>query len=98
MAWLAGLETRLAGFEAWLAGFEAWLAGFGAWLASFMAWLADFGAWPAGSEAWLSRTYDRADIRKFFTFYRSSSPIRAAAEKAINEKVMILSFGTLIRH
>ena len=54
-----------------LAGSEAWLAGPQAWLAGPQAWLDG----PEGG------TYGRTYIRKISPFYRTSSPIGAAAQK-----------------
>ena len=59
---------------------QAWLAGPGAWLTGPEAWLAGPQAWLAGPQAWLEGPEGgRTDKRKIFPFYRTSSPIRAAA-------------------
>ena len=55
----------------WLAGPQAWLAGPQAWLAGPQAWLDG----PEGG------TYERTNGRKISPFYRTSSPIGAAAQK-----------------
>ena len=57
--------------ETWLAG---WLAGSQAWLAGPQAWLDG----PGGDVRMNERTY----VRKISPFYRTSSPIGAAAQKA----------------
>ena len=71
--------------EAWLAGPEAWLAGPEAWLTGPEAWLAGPQAWLAGPQAWLDGPEGGTDGRtygqKISPFYRTSSPIGAAAQK-----------------
>ena len=69
-AWLAGSEACLTGSEACLAGSEACLAGYKACLA---------GSWAL--EGGDGRTYGRTYGRKISPFYRTSSPIGAAAQK-----------------
>merc|ERR1712105_562043 len=67
----------------WLTGPQAWLAGPQAWLARPQAWLAGSQAWLAGPQAWLDGpeggTYGRMNERKISPFYRTLSPIGAAA-------------------
>ena len=67
--WLAGPQIWLAGPQIWLAGPQAWLAGPQAWLAGPQAWLDG----PEGS------TDGRTDVQKISPFYRTLSPIGAAA-------------------
>ena len=88
LGWLAGLQIWLAGPQAWLAGPQAWLAGPQVWLGGPQAWLAGPQAWLARPQAWLDGpeggTDGWMDKQKISPFYRTSSPIGAAAQKGRN--------------
>ena len=47
------------------------------------AWLAGPEAWLAGPEDWLALLDGRTDFRDFFPFYRTLSPIGAAAQNLL---------------
>ena len=85
----------------WLALRPGWLALRPGWLALRPAWLALRPDWLGLRPAWLAlgpsrggrmygrtdvRTYGWTDGRKISPFYRTSSPIGAAAQKAVWER------------
>ena len=69
----------------WLALRPVWLALRPAWLALRPDWLGLRPAWLAlGLQGGARTSYGRTDGRKISTFYRTSSPIGAAAQKAVH--------------
>ena len=88
---LKGCEGLLEGFEGLLEGSEGWLEGSEGQPAGSEGQLEGSGGQPAGSEGQPEggrtdvrtdgRTYGRTDGRNFSPFYRTSSPVGAAAQK-----------------
>ena len=78
---------------------ETWLAG---WLGLRPGWLGLRPGWLGLRPGWMAqrggrtdeRMYERTDGRKISPFYRTSSPIGAAAQKKVYSKltVIIISF------
>ena len=75
--WLAGSEALLACSEAWQAGSEACLAGSEACLAG--SWALEGGTDVRMDVDTYVRTYGQMDGWKISPFYRTLSPIGAAA-------------------
>ena len=66
-------------------GLAGWLAGPQIWLAWPQAWLAGPQAWLDGPEG--GRMYQQKNGRKISPFYRTSSPIGAAAQKHTDARI-----------
>ena len=84
---MEGSEGLLGGFEGLLEGSEGWLEGSEGQPAGSEGQLEGSGGQPAGSEGQPEggHTDVRTDVRNFSPFYRTLSPVGAAAQKA--EKV-----------
>ena len=55
-----------------------WLAG---WASGLAGWASGLAGWPRGGERMDESTYGRTNERKISPFYRTSSPMGAAAQK-----------------
>ena len=71
----SGIAGWASGLADWGSGLAGWASGLAGWASGLAGWASGLAGWPGGGR----RTYGRTNERKISPFYRTSSPIGAAA-------------------
>ena len=74
-------RDRLGWLAGWTSGLAGWASGMAGWASGLAGWASGLAGWPRGGDKQTDKWTDgRMDGRKISPFYRTSSPIEAAAQ------------------